>query len=173
MVGGRGSSRDLWLEVTGDGCPEYGRWTTPAGLDVDHTLGAAGPPALDVSVWWVQASEHYGKRLTDLLWDTGLTPLKIVSERMAEVLREAGGEVATYDVDIRLRRGGPLEGYVGMLEPVDVPGPVHSLRRRRRSHRFVVSGEVRQALLDADLVGLEVRAVPGPFPADEPGFFQS
>jgi hypothetical protein len=172
LAGGRGSSRDLWVEITGEGRPDRGRWTTPSGLDVRRALGDGGPPAVDVPVWWTQASEHYGKRLTDLLWDTGSTGLKLVSHRLVEVLRGAGGEVTTYDVDVRWRRGGQVEGYVGMLEQVDEAGPVHSLWRGRRSRRFVVSDDVRRALLAAELVGLEVAPLPGSFPGDRPGFLE-
>jgi hypothetical protein len=76
-----------------------------------------------------------------------------------------------FDVDIRLRKGTQVDGYVGMLEQCREPGPVHSLWRGRRSHSFVVSDEVRAALLQASLTGLEIEPVEGPFPADRPGFF--
>ena len=71
-----------------------------------------------------------------------------------------------------LRRGHPLRaappsGYVGVLEDCLQPGPVHSLWRGRRSHRLVVSDEVRTALRKARLVGLELEEVDGPFPADD------
>lgn len=169
-VTAEGSTRDLWVHVTGEGAPKYGRWTTPAGLDVDRVLGEHGPDALDVKVWWIQQSEAYGERLTDFIWQTGLLGLKLVSGRMLEVLQSLRAEVEVFEVDIRLRNGTRVEGYVGMLEQCREPAPVHSLWRGRRSHGFVVSDEVRAGLQHANLTGLEIEPVEGPFPADRPGF---
>ncbi len=166
-----GASRDLWLRVTGEGAPTYDRWTTPSGIDVENALGASGPPSVDVAVWWIQEPEHYGKRLTDFLWQTSMIGLKLVSERMQEVLSRSGAELEVFDVDIRLRDGERLEGYVGVLEECQHPAPVHSLWKGRRSHHFVVSGDVLTAIKDAELTGLTVKAVDSAFPAEQPGFF--
>ncbi|NYJ03195.1 hypothetical protein HNR19_003893 [Nocardioides thalensis] len=166
-----GAGRDLWLRVTGEDAPTYGRWRAPSGIDVEKALGEAGPGSVDVAVWWVQEPEHYGKRLNDFLWQTSMIGLKLLSERMVEVLRGCGAELDVFDVEIRLRSGDRLGGYVGVLEECNDPGPVHSLWRGRRSHNLVVSDEVLAAIKEAGLTGLRIEAVNGAFPGDQPGFF--
>lgn len=170
MVTAAGTGRDLWVELTGEGRPEYGRWATPSGLDVDSVLGRQGPTALDVTVRWVQARDHRGTRLTDMLWNTDMTGLKLISERMRDLLVQNGANLETFAVDVRLRNGDPVEGYVGVLEEDQEPGPVHSLWRGKRSHDFVVSDRVLDAIKTAGLTGLAIEPVDGPFPADQPGF---
>lgn len=170
MVSAAGSGRDLWVHVTGHDAPEYGRWVTPSGMDVAKVLDRRGPPALDVDVWWVQAPEHRGKRLRDFLWQTTPLGLKLISQQMLEVLRQCRANLEVFDVDIRLRDGESVEGYVGVLEETHEPGPVHSLWKGRRSHEFVASDEVLTAMKDAGLTGLEVEPVDGAFPADQTGF---
>ena len=164
-------TRHLWVQVTGDGAPEYGRWITPAGHDVDIVLGKHGPRALDVPVWWVPFREHHGKQPTDLLW-AGTLRLKLMSVRMLQVLEGQGARLQVFeDVDIRLRDGSSLGGYVGVLEETRRPGPVHSYWNGRRSHRMVISEEVRAAIVAAGLKGLEIAPVEGPFPAGRPKLF--
>lgn len=170
MVTPAGASRDLWVRMTGRGAPEYGRWRTPGGLDVRTVLGERGPAALDVDVWWEQETDNRGTRLTDVLWTTSRLGLKLTSERMVAVLRDCGARLETFPVDIRWRSGALVEGYLGVLEDCRTAGPVHSLWRGRRSHDFVVSGDVLTAIESAGLTGLVVRPVLGAFPADRPGF---
>ena len=171
-VAATGASRHLWFHVTGDGAPTYGRWISPSGHDVRKVLGERGPVGLDVSVHWIQAPEHYGKQRTDILWQTGPLGLKLVSDRMRRILEDHGARLETFeDVEIRLRDGDLLTGYAGVLEETQAAGPVHSLWRGRRSHRLVVSEEVRDAIKHARLTGIEIEPVDGPFPADRPGFF--
>jgi hypothetical protein len=164
-----GADRDLWVHVTGDGRPEYGRWLTPSGLDVARTLDRQGPPGVDVDVRWVQAPGHRGQRLTDFVWETGLSGLKLVSQRLVRTLTDAGATLEVFDAEVRLRSGEPVEGYVAVLEPCLEPEPVHSLRRGRRDACLVVSGEVASAIEEAGLTGLDVEPVAGPFPGDDPG----
>ncbi len=170
-VAAAGATRDLWVHVTGDTAPQYGRWKSPSGLDVTEILDRKGPSTLDVDVWWVQQEGHRGRRLTDMLWDTGLLGIKLLSERMHRVLIEQGATLETFDADIRLSNGDRVEGYVAVLEESEQPGPVHSLWHGRRSHDVVVSDPVRKAMDEARLTGLEIEPVVGPFPADTPGFF--
>ncbi len=170
LVSAAGASRGLWVHVTGHDAPEYGRWVTPSGMDVARVLGDRGPGALDVDVWWVQVPGHRGKRLRDFLWQTGPLGLKLVSQEMLEVLRRSGADLEVFDVDIRLRGGESVAGYVGVLEETHSPGPVHSLWRGRRGHELVVADKVLAAMRDAGLSGIEVEPVAGPFPADRPGF---
>lgn len=166
-VAARGSAMDLCVRVTGAAAPTHGRWRSPAGLDVTEVLGRGGPPAVDVDVWWVQQDGHRGTRLTDLLWDTGMLGLKLVSERMLAVLVGQGADLRCLGAaDVRMRDGSPVPGYVAVLEEAERPGPVHSHWRGRRSHELVVSDIVRKALDDAGLTGLDVEEVDGPFPGD-------
>lgn len=172
-VAATGGRRHLWVRVTGDGAPVYGPWISPAGLDVRKVLGQQGPRGVDVPVWWEQEPEHPGDQHTDLLWETGLLGLKLMSDRMLTVLADAGADLEIFDdVEIRLRNGDRVAGYAGVLEGTENAGPVHSLWRGKRSHRLVVSEDVRAALKRARCIGLEFEAVPGPFPADDPAFFE-
>ena len=165
-MGPRGSQRDLWVDPTGPGKPAYGRWKSPSGLDVMTVLRQVGPRGLDVDVHWEQVKGSRGTRPTDLLWQTGLSGLKVASHRLAAMLGEHCPEIETLPVEVRLRGGATLDGYVGLLEPQDEPAPVHSLFRGRRGSRLVVTDEVAEALRGAGLTGLEVEPAPGPVPAD-------
>ncbi|WP_121253106.1 hypothetical protein [Nocardioides ferulae] len=166
-VGPVGASRDLWVHVHGDGKPGRGRWVTPAGRDVLKVLRAEGPPGLDVAVHWVQQRDSRGKRPTAMLWQTDLSGFKLVSTDMVEVLRQHCPDLRTFpDLDIRLRNGERVSGYVGVLEPFAVDAPVHSYFSDRRAHRLVVDDDVSRALRSSDLAGLEITEAPGPFPGD-------
>lgn len=162
LIGSRGSSRDLWLDVTGPDKPRWGRWITPSGLDVANTLGDVGPDPIDVEMWWGPMREHYGKRLTDLVWQGGLFGLKIASERLVEILRAQGADLQVFDVDIRWRTGDPISGYVGFLEPVDEARPVRSERPGDRNHRFLADQSVFEAMRAAKLTGIEFAPVKRP-----------
>lgn len=170
-IAAAGAAKDLWVDYTGPGAPQYGRWVTPGGLDVDAVLCERGPDALDVDIWWEESRDHRGMRLTDFLWQTTMSGFKLVSRAMLEVLMCQGAHPMVFDVDIRLRDGSPVEGYVGLLEETAEPAPVHSLWRGKRSHSLVVSDEVLAACRTAGLSGLSVEEVDGPYPADRPGFF--
>lgn len=170
-VAAKGSTRHLWVDVTGDGAPRYGRWVTPAGNDVDHVLGREGPEALDVPVWWAQSRGHDGHQLTDLLWQPAMLGMKLMSHRMLELLQSHHARLRVYeDIDIRLHSGARVPGYVGVHEETEQPGPVHSLWRGRRSDRLVVVDPIKQALAST-CTGLSFEEVTGPFPADDPAFF--
>ncbi len=170
ILGANGATRDLWLHPTGDGMPEYGRWILPDGRDVHEVLRANGPDSLGIPVWWTQDDESSGRRLHDMLWDTSMSGLKLVSRRMHEVLVGCGASLRTFEVDIRLRRHRePVHGYVGVLEESHEPGPVHSYRRGGRVSSFVVSAHVRDAVTRAGLTGLQFRAADPDvaFPGDQ------
>jgi hypothetical protein len=123
-VAAAGATRHLWVRVTGDGAPTYGPWISPAGHDVRKVLGQRGPGALDVPVRWVQEPEHHGKQRTDMLWETGLLGLKLLSDRMRRVLEDHGAKLEVFeDVEIRLRDGERLPGYVGVLEDTEYRRP--------------------------------------------------
>ncbi len=89
---------------------------------------------------------------------------------MLDALLRSGASLEVFEIDLRARDGGALDGYVGVLEDTDEPGPVHSLWRGRRSHEFVVSDEVVAAMRAAGLTGLTVEPIESAFPADQPGF---
>ncbi|MQW74734.1 hypothetical protein GHK92_02505 [Nocardioides sp. dk4132] len=131
-----------------------------------RTVNERGPDAVDVDVWWQQEEESYGTKLHDILWDTGLSQVKIVSARAAQVLRDAGGVFETFDVQVRRRDGSLVDGYVGIHEDDQTSGPVHSARKGRRSARMVVDDQVLAAIKDAGLTGFEVEAVASAFPRD-------
>jgi len=82
------------------------------------------------------------------------------------VLESCGARLQTWPADIRYRNGSPVDGYLSVLEEVDSPGPVHSVLRGRRVGRVTISGEVRTALLDACMTGLDIREAPSAFPRD-------
>ena len=111
-------------------------------------------------------SGHYGKRLVDAVWRYG-DGLKVYSERMCVVLESCGARLQTWPADVRFRDGSPVEGYLSVLEEVGAPGPVHSLCRGRRTGRVVISGEVREALRDAGMTGLEILEANSAFPGDD------
>lgn len=161
LLAPRGASRDLWLDVTGPDEPRWGRWTTPIGLDVANTLGDVGPGPIEVEMWWEPTPEHYGKRLTDLVWQSGLLGLKLGSERLVGLLSAQGADIQVFDLDIRWRTGDPVAGYVGFLEPVDGVGPVRSSRPGERNHEFLVDQPVFEALRAAELTGIDFAAVKG------------
>ena len=163
-VTARAGSRDLWVEATGTGKPTYGEWLTPKGRDVEQILARKGPSALDVPVNWVPHREHYGTRLTDMLWQTNMSGFKLASRRLVELFLDRGAVLELFDIDIRWRSGEPIDGYVGVLEETGNAGPVHSCWRRRRSHEFVISPDVYEAIRLAGLVGLEIESADRPFP---------
>lgn len=158
----RGSSRDLWLDVTGPEEPRWGRWTTPSGLDVANTLGDVGPGPIDVDLWWAPTCEHYGKRLTDLVWQSGLLGLKIASERLIDVVRRQGADLRVFDLDLRWRTGDPINGYVGFLETTENVRPLRSSRPGERNRQFLVDGSVLEAMRAAELTGIEFAQVRRP-----------
>lgn len=171
VVTARGARADLWLEVTGEGKPEYGVWETSTGLRVRKTLGEQGPGALDIKVRWQQDPDHSGAKPTDMLWEVGGLALKVVSTRMCALLQKAGANLDVFDVEVRLKNGEMLDGFVGVLERTEHPGVVHSLWRSKRSNCFVVSDAVMSKIKAARLTGLDVQPTQGPFPGDQPGFF--
>lgn len=172
VIGPVGATRDLWVDVTGEGDPEYGEWISPAGHDVWEVLERQGPGALDIPVHWVPPQEHYGKRLRDWLWQTSLSPFKLLSVRMVDVLLDCGARLETFEVDIRWRSGDPVEGYLGVLEEVGGQGLVRSLWRDRRSADLVIVDEVLSALREAGMTGLEVEKVEWPFPGDHAEYWK-
>jgi hypothetical protein len=164
------ATRDLWVSLAGPTAPEYGVWTAPSGKAVHEILATEGPPGVqDVEWYFMSLSGHYGKRLVDALWQYG-DGLKVYSERMCAVLESCGARLQTWPADVRYRNGSPVEGYLSVLEEVDAPGPVHSMYRGRRTGRVAISGEVRKALRDAGMTGLEIVEADCAFPGDN-GFY--
>lgn len=162
-VGARGVTRDLWLDPTGPNCPEYGPWLTSGGDDVWQLLDSSGPGAVDLELWWQPPHDHRGTRLVDFVWQTSMSHLKVVSVRLRDLLVDHGARLQSFDLDIRWSDQSPIPGYVGILEELGKAGPAHSLRRKRRSHRFVISQDIRSAIESAGLTGLEIEPVSGPF----------
>ena len=164
------ATRDLWVSLAGPSAPEYGVWCTPSGEPVHEILASEGPPGVhDVEWYLMPPREHYGKRLIDAVWQGG-DGLKVYSERMCAVLESCGARLQTWPADVRYRNGSPVEGYLSVLEEVDAPGPVHSMYRGRRTGRVTISGEVRKALHDAGMTGLEILEADCAFPGDN-GFY--
>lgn len=164
------ATRDLWVAIAGQSAPRYGVWRTAGGKPVHEILATEGPPGVpDVEWYFMPLSGHYGKRSVDAVWqyDDGL---KVYSKRMCAVLESCGARLRTWPADVRLRTGSPVEGYLSVLEEVDAPGPVHSMFRGRRTGRVVISAEVRQALRDAGMTGLEITDADSAFPGDN-GFY--
>jgi hypothetical protein len=133
---------------------------------VHEILATDGPPGVrDVEWCFMPLPGHDGARLVDALWQYG-DGLKVWSDRMCAVLEACGARLQTWPADVRLRDGSPVEGYLAVLEEIDAPGPVHSLFRGRRVGRVTISGEVRTALRDAGMTGLELNEASSPFPRD-------
>lgn len=170
LVGPRGARSDLWVAASGPGKPDRGRWKTPMGLDVYKTLRTAGPAGLDIEIFWAQAPETRGTDVTDLLWQTHRSGLKLGTARLADILRSHCPDIKVFPVRVRTGDGAEVENIVGLLEPSDEPAAVHSLYRGRRGSRFVVSGDVADALREAGLTGLDFEDVTGPFPGDDPSW---
>ena len=165
-MGPTGATRDLWVRLAGPTAPEYGVWKTPSGKPVHEILATEGPPGVqDVEWYFMPYRDHYGKRFVDAVWQYG-DGLKVYSERMCAVLESCGARLQTWPADVRFRDGSPVKGYLSVLEAVDAPEPVHSLRRGRRTGRVVISGEVRKALLAAGMTGLEILEADSAFPRD-------
>ena len=166
-MGPAGATRDLWVSLAGPTAPEHGVWTTPGGEPVHEVLATEGPPGVqDVEWFFMPLPGHYGKRLVDAVWQYG-DGLKVYSERMCAVLESCGARLQTWPADVRLRDGSPVGGYLSVLEEVGAPGPVHSVFRGRRTGRVVISGEVREALRDAGMTGLEILEATSAFPGDD------
>lgn len=164
------ATRDLWVALAGPTKPEYGVWKAPGGEPVREILATEGPPGVqDVEWYFMPYRDHYGKRLVDAVWQYGYG-LKVYSERMCAVLESCGARLQTWPADVRLRDGSPVEGYLSVLEEVDAPGPVHSMFQGRRTGQVAISGEVREALRDAGMTGLEILEANGAFPGDN-GFY--
>ncbi|HSF36667.1 MAG TPA: hypothetical protein VLA70_11155 [Nocardioides sp.] len=163
----KAATRDLWVAIDGPTKPEYGVWWSSSGQDITEVLGADGPPAItDVEWYFRPMREHYGKRLPDALWQYG-RGLKVYSERLCEVMQTHGAGLQTWPADVRHRDGTPVPGYLAVLEEVEAVAPVHSHLRHRRSGRVVVDATVKEAVVRAGLIGLEIEEVAGPFPAGD------
>lgn len=166
------ATRDLWVTITGPTAPEYGVWYAPSGQDVQMNLGNEGPPGVqDVEWYFAPLKGHRGKRLVDAIWQYGFG-LKVYSERMCVVMESCGARLQTWPADVRLRDGSHVEGYLAVLEEVDAPGPVHSMWQGRRTGQVAINEEVRQALIDAGMTGLEIRDGVSAFPGNH-GFYSS
>lgn len=166
----KAASRDLWVADAGPAKPEYGIWYAPSGKAVHEALGDEGPPGVEDVEWYFQPLRgHRGKRLVDALWQYQLG-LKVYSERMCAVMQSCGARLQTWPADVRYRDGSPVEGYLSVLEEVDAPGPVHSMWRGRRTGRVAINDDVRRALVDAGMTGLEIEEATSPFPGDH-GFY--
>lgn len=166
LISPTGSSRCLWLDVTGDDKPDSGLWPCTDGRDVMEVLRTAGPRALGMDVWWMPPPGHRGKALPDFVWQTSMLSLKIVSLRFADLIEDHGAKLERFDLDLRSdRKGTPLNGYVGILEPLgDGAAAAHSYWQTRRSHRLVVSDAIAAALAEAGMTGIRIEDAEGAFP---------
>lgn len=142
-------------------------------MDVARTLGNVGPSGVDVEWWFEVPREHRGRQPVDLPWNGG-KGLKVWSVGLCDLVTSLGAPIETFEIDVRLRSGDPVEGYLGVLEPTGRPGgvvpEVHSLWEGRRSSCVVVSDRVREAVVGARLTGIEWEEWPDPFPGDS-GYF--
>ena len=164
-MGPAAATRDLWVAPTGPTRPEYGIWYAPSGKRVDLTLDLEGPPGIsDLEWWYMPLKGHRGKRPVDAPW-VYMAGLKVYSERMCAVMESCGARLQTWPADVRYRDGSAVDGYLSVLEEVDAAGPVHSGRRGRRLDRVVISEDVRTALVDAGMTGLEIEKADSAFPA--------
>ncbi len=171
-MGAAAATRDLWVSIKGPTAPDYGVWYAPSGKNVKATLGIEGPPGVrDVEWYFIQPRDHRGKRLVDALWQYGFG-LKVYSERMCAAMESCGARLQTWPADVRFKDGSPVEGYLSVLEDVAAPGPVHSMWRGRRAGRVAINEEVRQALIDGGMTGLEIRDAASSFPGDN-GFYDA
>lgn len=162
----KGVTRDLWVNLAGPTKPEYGFWYAPSGKAVHEALADEGPPGVQDVEWYLQPPQgHRGKRLVDALWH-GTWGLKVYSDRLCEVMESCGARLRTWPADVRFRDGSPVEGYRTVLEEADAPGPVHSAFRGRRVGMVVINDEVRRALVETGMTGLEIWEVASPFPGD-------
>ncbi len=171
-MGAAAATRDLWVAPSGPTKPEYGIWYTPAGTRVDEALGTVGPPGVpDLEWYFMPLPGHRGKRTVDALWQY-LHGLKVYSERLCAVMESCGARLQTWPADVRFRDGSPAEGYLSVLEEVDAPGPVHSMWRGRRTSHVAINDDVRHAVLEAGLTGLEIKTAGSAFPGDH-GFYDT
>lgn len=82
-------------------------------------------------------------------------------------MEASGARLQTWPADVRLRDGSPVPGYLAVLEELDRPGPVHSFLMHRRTGRVAINEDVRGAIREAGLTGLEIDEVAGPFPGGD------
>lgn len=167
-MGAAGSDPDLWVSPKTDAGGTLTSVVLADGRNLRHALRSDGPVGLGVQVWFAADREHRGVRLRDMVWDTSVCGVKIVSERLAQVMRELDPTLVEMPVDLRGRRSRPIEGYVVLMEQVGELTAVHSMKRGSRGSAFVVSSEVMQRVRADGFTGLEWSRRETPFPADEP-----
>ncbi|UFN45040.1 hypothetical protein [Nocardioides okcheonensis] len=142
-------------------------WHDGSGRPVHEVLDQAGPPGVSGVEWWFAPLRgHRGTRLVDALWQYG-AGLKVYSEGLCAVMEASGARLQTWPADVRLRDGSPVPGYLAVLEELDRPGPVHSFLMHRRTGRVAINEDVRGAIREAGLTGLEIDEVAGPFPGGD------
>lgn len=161
-------TRDLWAWPTGPTAPQYGRWITPSGKDVERTLASEGPPGVDVEWWFGQPSEHRGTRDVDMVWQSGIG-LKLLSQRLVELLQDHDARLQTFPADVRLRNGTPVPGYVAVLESIHEALPAHSWMRGRRVDCLVVSSTIHTEIQQGDFTGITFTPVASEFPGQHSG----
>jgi hypothetical protein len=166
-LGATGSHQDLWVAPqTRQG--NLSSATLPDGRDARAAIRTDGPTGLGVEVWFAAEPDHRGTREQDMIWDTGRSGVKIVSDRLSALLTQMDPTVAAVAVDLRGRRGVPITGYVALMEQVGALSPVHSMKRRARGSAFVVSSDVKQRIVAEGFSGLDWQSCSTPFPADQP-----
>lgn len=166
-LGPQAATRDLWVVPNGPSKPELGGWHDASGREVREALGQVGPPGVSGVQWWFAPPRgHYGKRLVDALWQGGFG-LKVYSERLCAVMEASGARLQTWQADVRLLDGSPVPGYRAVHEELHRPGPVHSFLMNRRTGRVTIDEDVRNAIVEAGLAGLEIDEVAGPFPGGD------
>lgn len=146
------TTRDAWVRPTWPGQPPFGPWVLPDGRDVAGLLADGHVDALPFPVTWRRFNG--GQRWGDLLWTGGL-PAKVASLRFLQVLESVGATgYCTFPVTVTDGRSRPVDGYRGLAT---VPGGdgVRALSGLQ-NFAFLVGQEVRDAIVDAGLVGVDL-----------------
>lgn len=152
------ATRDIWLTPKAESRPKiFGEpWLLADGeTNVYSFLEPWNVDQLRFPVWL--APDNYGKRFGDLLWVGGMS-VKPASLRMIDVLQNVGATgYDTFSLDIRDRRGEPIEGYVGFSTR---PFPGSDIRHvhdyEHEGFSFVAKGRVVDALHAAGVDKLDI-----------------
>lgn len=165
-LSGAGAGSHAWFRLRAPGGLSPRRVTLEDGILLGDVLRQDGPAGHDV--WFEQMPDSGGRTLTDMLWDTSASGVKVVSDRLADLLGSMDGDSRVVPFEVKDRRGGRVPGYVALVESLDPGSPVHSFKSRTRGSKLVISDEVADAVRAARFTGLKLRGVDSPFPGDQP-----